>query len=218
MLKVNAMTGEIFIDDIIGADWFGEGITTKAVNDALVSLNGARASVRINSPGGSADEGIAIYNALKRYKGGVDTYNEALAASAASLIFLAGENRTMLSGSKVMIHKAMILAAGNSEQLRKTADTLDTYDKGLVEIYADYIDANSDSIMELLASETWYNSQDALDAGLATSVDAKKSYKPKKAAAWFRNAPADLVTNEKTEEHEQAYPWARELARIKARI
>lgn len=66
MLKVNAKAGEIFIYDTIGQDWYGGGITASGIVDALDQLDGKRATVRINSPGGVADEGIAIYNALKR--------------------------------------------------------------------------------------------------------------------------------------------------------
>ena len=90
-----------------------------SVSDALESLDGGRATVRINSPGGSADEGIAIYNTLKRYAGGVDTINEALAASAASVIFLAGETRTMSAGSRLMIHRALTIEIGNADRMRK---------------------------------------------------------------------------------------------------
>ena len=61
MLKVNAQTGEIFVYDVIGADWFGEGVTASSVTSALAEIGSSkRAVVRINSPGGSADEGIAI--------------------------------------------------------------------------------------------------------------------------------------------------------------
>ena len=67
MLKVNNKSGEIYIYDVIGADWFGGGITAVNVIEALDSLKGKPATIRINSPGGIADEGIAIYNALKRW-------------------------------------------------------------------------------------------------------------------------------------------------------
>ena len=192
MLKVNAQTKEIFIDDVIGADWFGEGITATNVANALDQLNGERANVRINSPGGSADEGIAIYNTLKRYQGGVSTFNDSLAASAASVIFLAGDVRTMLSGSRLMIHKAMTIDAGNADQLRKTASVLESYDKSLVEIYAQYTSKTAEEIMSLLSDETWYNTQEAVDSGFATVVDGSKKADKPKIANWFKNAPKAL--------------------------
>jgi ATP-dependent Clp protease, protease subunit len=189
MLTVNAKTGEIYIDDVIGQDWFGEGITAKSISNALDQLNGVRATVRIKSPGGSADEGIAIYNTLKRYPGGVDTVNDALAASAASIVFLAGQTRTMLSGSRIMIHKAMTIEAGNADVLRKTADTLEAYDRSLVEIYSQYTSKTSDEIMTLLSAETWYNTQEAVDIGFATIVDTQNKATKPPTANWFRNAP-----------------------------
>lgn len=201
MLKVNAKTGEIFIYDTIGADWFGEGITANAVIDALDALGGKRATVRINSPGGVADEGIAIYNALKRYPGGVDTYNDALAASAASVIFLAGDNRYMSEGSRVMIHKALTIAVGNSTQMRSIASTLDSYDKSLVEIYSSVMDSTPEEILSLLEAETWYTTEEAIGAKLATDKTSATKEKPK-VASWFKNAPSNLIeTNESKRFH-----------------
>jgi hypothetical protein len=107
MLQVNNKTNELLIYDVIGEDWFGGGITAKNVIAALDEFGGKRVTVRINSPGGVADEGIAIYNALKRYEGRVDTVIDSIAASAASVIALAGEKRTTSEGGRWMIHRAM---------------------------------------------------------------------------------------------------------------
>jgi ATP-dependent Clp protease protease subunit len=193
MIVVNAKKNELFLDGVIGADWYGEGITASSVNDALNALSGSRATIRINSPGGSADEGIAIYNALKRYPGGIDTVNESLAASAASVIFLAGETRTMSSGSRVMIHRALTLEIGNADKMRKTADILEAYDKSLVEIYSDYMDATDEAIMGLLSAETWYTTQEAIDAGLATEKSSSAAKPVESIAAWFKRPPEDLI-------------------------
>lgn len=193
MLKVNASTGEIFVYDVIGNDWYGEGITGRSISDALDQLNGARATVRINSPGGVADEGIAIYNALKRYSGGVDTYNDALAASAASIVFLAGEQRIMSRGSRLMIHRALTVDIGNAPQFRKTADRLEQYDKSLAEIYSAYLpESSEDDIMKLMDDETWYTVVEALSSGLANGTAEETEAKPKM-AAWFSKPPVDLV-------------------------
>lgn len=213
MLKVDAKSGEIFVYDTIGADWFGEGITAASVSNALDQLGGKRASVRINSPGGVADEGIAIYNALKRYKGGVDTYNDALAASAASIIFLAGENRTAAAGSRVMIHRALTIEIGNATKLRKTADVLETYDKSLVEIYQSYLSVDEAAILSLLDAETWYTAQEAVDAGLATATD-KPTQARAQMAAWFKHPPVDLVEQVAAS---ATVPWKRKFAEMRTR-
>jgi len=193
MLKVNAKTGEVYIYDVIGKDWYGEGITGESVSEALDQLKGARATVRVNSPGGVADEGIAIYNVLKRYEGGVDTYNDALAASAASIVFLAGENRYAGVGSRVMIHRALTIDIGNASQLRKTADTLETYDKSLVEIYSEYIGGTEDDILALLDAESWYGVDAAIEAGFATAKTGKKTEAEAKMASWFKNPPQEMA-------------------------
>jgi ATP-dependent Clp protease protease subunit len=193
MIVANKAKNELFLDGVIGADWTGEGITAMAVSDALDSLDGARATVRINSPGGSADEGIAIYNVLKRYQGGIDTVNEALAASAASVVFLAGETRIMSSGSRIMIHRALTIEIGNADRMRKTADVLEAYDKSLVEIYSNYMSDSEESIMALLSAETWYNADNAVSSGLATAKSERKTKAKAAMAAWFKHPPEDIA-------------------------
>lgn len=190
MLKVNAKTGEIYIYDVIGADWFGGGITAGNVISALDELKGKPAIVRINSPGGIADEGIAIYNALKRYEGGVTTIVDALAASAASVIALAGTTRETSQGGRWMIHRAMSLAIGNAEDMSKAAGVLTKYDESLVEIYSEYMDASN--IMDLLTAETWYTADEAVSAGLSTGRGDSSEAEPM-VAAWFKNAPAAIL-------------------------
>lgn len=215
MLKVNAKAGEIFIYDTIGQDWFGGGITAQSVIDALEELGGKRATVRINSPGGVADEGIAIFNALRRYEGGVDTIIDSIAASAASVIALAGEKRTTASGARWMIHRAMTVSVGNANEMRKTADVLDVYDKSLAEIYSQYMNKSEGEILDLLSAETWYNADEAVAAGLATSKGGSSDAEPM-VASWFKNTPEALLAKPKAEF--KPYPVARQAAKIRASI
>jgi ATP-dependent protease ClpP protease subunit len=196
MILCKADSGELFLDGIIGADWTGEGITAAAVGDSLKAIKG-RAVVRINSPGGSADEGIAIYNLLKRHRGGVDTHNEALAASAASIIFLAGEKRTMERGSKLMIHRAHTIAIGNSVDMSKMSEVLEMYDKDMASIYAEYMGTVYDNITEeqiltWMSEETWFDADDAVRHGLATDLSPTVRKKTAAAAAWLKHPPQDL--------------------------
>jgi len=192
MLKVNASLGEIYIYDTIGKDWFGGGIDSKQVIDALNELGGKRATIRINSPGGVADEGIAIYNALKRYHGGVDTIVDSLAASAASVIALAGESRLTAPGARWMIHRAMTVSVGNAEDMRKAAEVLQTYDNSLVEIYKQYMNPSQD-ILGMMTEETWFTSVSAIDAGLSNGTVAEQELPVAMNAAWFKKAPEELA-------------------------
>jgi ATP-dependent Clp protease, protease subunit len=191
MLNVNQKTGEIFLYGTVGAGWFEDSFSSVEVVQALASIGDKKAIIRINSPGGVADEGIAIYNAIKRHKAGAETHVDALAASAASVIALAGDTRTTASGARWMIHRALTLDIGNATQLRKTADTLETYDKSLVEIYSQYLKGVTD-VMELLEAETWYTGPEALAAGLSTASGGTTDAKPT-VASWFKNPPAALV-------------------------
>jgi ATP-dependent protease ClpP protease subunit len=199
MLTINQSTGEIFLYGAVGASWFEDAFTSMEVIEALAKIGNKRATVRINSPGGVADEGIAIYNALKRHKAGVDTHVDALAASAASVIALAGETRTTSAGGRWMIHRALTIDVGNASQLRKTADTLETYDRSLVEIYSEYLPSGTD-VMSLLEAETWYTGPEAVASGLSTATGGKSDAKPM-VASWFKNPPAALVQQASRSSH-----------------
>lgn len=191
MLTVNAKSGEIFLYDVIGQDWYG-GITALNVIESLDQLKGKRATVRINSPGGVADEGIAIYNALKRYEGGVTTVVDALAASVASIIALAGDVRETSKGGRWMIHRAMGFAIGNATDMDKLSEVLTKYDDSLVEIYSQYMDSEKSAIMDLLTAETWFTADEAIAAGLSTaSVEATEAQPM--VAAWFKNPPQAIL-------------------------
>jgi len=196
MILCKAETNEIFLEGIVGDSWDGAGITAAGVSNALGSIKG-RPTLRINSPGGSADEGVAIYNLLKRHPGGVDTHNEALAASAASIIFLAGDKRTMERGSKVMIHRAHTISIGNSTDMAKMADVLAMYDKEMASLYAEYMGTVYDNISEQqvltwMSEETWFDADDAVRHGLATDLSPTVRKKTAAAAAWIKHPPQDL--------------------------
>lgn len=192
-MLINRDTGEIFVYGPIGDSFWEEGITDTLFVQALDALGGKRATVRINSPGGVADQGIAIYNILKRYSGGVDTVVDSVAASAASVIALAGERRTTSAGGKWMIHQALMFAVGNSTDMRKAAELLDTYDASIVEIYSAHITSGID-IKASMAEETWFTADAAIEAGLSTGKGEPSTQQPA-IANWYRNAPAAVLSS-----------------------
>jgi ATP-dependent protease ClpP protease subunit len=220
MITVKAETNELYIDGAIGSDWMSEGVTAKAVGESLATIKG-RAKIRINSPGGSADEGISIYNMLKRHPGGVDTHNEALAASSASIIFMAGDKRTMERGAKLMIHCTHCVVIGNGSDLQKMAEVLSAYDASMAEIYADAMGLPSDEVLALMADETWYDPAAALASGLATDIAPTVKRKTAAAAAWFKNPPADLFDEHAIEKEGREIVSrisAAKIAEIRARM
>lgn len=130
-----------------------------------------RINVYINSYGGEVGEGLAIYNALKRHPAKVCTYCDGFAASIASVIFCAGDERYMYPASFLMIHNAWISTAGNADELRKDADNLDKLSEGAVSVYLTVLkNATEKELRDMLAAETWLTPQEALQYGFATEV------------------------------------------------
>ena len=128
-------------------------------------------NVYINSYGGEVGEGLAIYNALKRHPAKVCTYCDGFAASIASVIFCAGDERYMYPASFLMIHNAWISTAGNADELRKDADNLDKLSEGAVGVYLTVLkNATENELRDMLAAETWLTPQGALYYGFATEV------------------------------------------------
>jgi ATP-dependent protease ClpP protease subunit len=195
MIEIHNETNEILLSGIVGDGWDEDPITTKGVSKALKGFGSSAVTVRINSPGGAADEGIAIYNLLKNHGGEVTTVNDSLAASAASVIFLGGSNRLMGDGSRVMIHRAMGVAFGNSDELRKALQALESYDASLLDIYSQYLSEDKAAIEAMLSAETWFGVDEAIASGLATARYGKDKddKKKKKMTSQFDQAKANLL-------------------------
>ena len=195
MIEIKAETNEILLCGIVGDGWDEHSITHKGVVDALRSFKSNPVTIYINSPGGAADEGIGIYNALRSHGGEITTINVSLAASAASVIFLAGKNRFMADGSRVMIHRAMGAPFGNADEIRKGLAALESYDQSLVEIYGKFLGKTPEETLDLMKAETWYNVDEAIASGLATAryESGKDDRKKKKMSSQFDQAKANLL-------------------------
>ena len=109
----------ISVFDVIGQDYWGEGVTAKRIAGTLRSMNGADVTVNINSPGGDMFEGLAIYNLLREYQGKVTVKVLGLAASAASIIAMAGDDIQIGRGAFLMIHNCWVVAIGNRHDFAK---------------------------------------------------------------------------------------------------
>src|SRR5262245_47148035 len=114
----------LLVMDEIGPEWLGM-VSSKAVAQALASFKGSRINIRINSPGGDVFEAVAIYNLLADHPAFKHVYIDGLAASGASLISCIGDKVTMAGSATIMVHRAWALVAGNQNELRKMADTLE---------------------------------------------------------------------------------------------
>ena len=191
--------GEIDLFGVIGPDWFGEGITSKMVKDSLKAMGSVSAiDVNVNSPGGDVFEGRGIFNLLKEHSAKVNVHVIAEAASAASLIAMAGDTITMAEGSLMMIHRASGLAWGNAEEVEKLVALLRTVDDTLVSTYAARTKNKPEDVRAWLDAETWMTADEAVERGFADKAEA-----PAKMAAMsidrrilgFKHIPESLRPN-----------------------
>jgi ATP-dependent Clp protease protease subunit len=161
----------ISVFDVIGADpWTGDGVTAKRIAGALRSIGEKDVTVHVNSPGGDMFEGLAIYNLLREHKGKVTVKVVGLAASAASIIAMAGDEVQIARAGFLMIHNSWVFAAGNKHALREIADTLDPFDRAMADIYAARSGESMKAIEKMMDAETWIGGADAVDAGFADSL------------------------------------------------
>lgn len=170
-----AATGEddrsIGVYDVIGQDfWTGEGVTAKRVAAALRRMGRGPVTVNINSPGGDMFEGMAIYNLLREHDGEVTVKILGLAASAASIIAMAGDTVQIARAGFLMIHNAWVVAAGNRNDLREYADTLEPFDRAMADIYAARTGADQKAMAKLMDAETWIGGSDAVEEGFADEL------------------------------------------------
>lgn len=158
--------------DPIGQDfWTGEGVTAKRVSAILRNVGADRdVVVNINSPGGDLFEGMAIYNLLREHKGKVTVKVLGLAASAASIIAMAGDEVQIARAGFLMIHNTWVVVLGNANDLREIADQLEPFDIAMAEIYAARTGLEIKAVQKKMDAETWINGSAAVDEGWADSL------------------------------------------------
>lgn len=158
----------ISIFDVIGIDgWTGEGVTAKRIGGALRSIGGKPVTVSINSPGGDMFEGLAIYNLLREHPAEVTVKVMGLAASAASIIAMAGDRIEVGLGSFLMIHNAWGAVIGNRHDWRAAADVFEQYDAAMADIYAARTGQPVKDIARMMDAESFIGASDAVKKGFA---------------------------------------------------
>jgi ATP-dependent Clp protease, protease subunit len=180
---------EILIYSDIGPEEWG-GVSAKAIKAQLDTMNDAgEITVRINSPGGDVFDGFAIYNLLSQHPAKVNVKVDGWAASAASVIAMAGDSVEMAANALMMIHNPWTLAIGDAEAMLKTAALLEQIKGSIVTTYKAKVGMSEEEISALMDAETWFDAQGAMDAGLATAIVGKTEKVKNIEKAWIRNAP-----------------------------
>lgn len=164
--SVSGGTAEIYIYDEIGY-W---GVTAQDFVRQLTALSVEAIDLRLNSPGGDAFDGIAIHNALRNHSAAVTVTVDGLAASAASVIAMAGDTIVMGNGAQMMIHDASGIVMGNASDMTAMAELLDSMSDNIAEFYAERAGGDTATWRDAMRAETWYNAQEAVSAGLADSA------------------------------------------------
>lgn len=170
-LAVHDNEADIYIyGDIVSWEWFESDVSSYTLSKEIEGLEVDKINVFINSYGGEVAEGLAIYNQLRRHKAKVVTYCDGFACSAASVVFMAGDERIMSNASLLMIHNAWSWAAGDSNALRKQADDLEIMTQATINAYMKHVTISEETLKQMMDNETWISPQDALEMGFATSV------------------------------------------------
>lgn len=161
----------ISIFDVIGQDyWTGDGVTAKRIAGALRAIGDGDVVVNVNSPGGDMFEGLAIYNLLREHQGHVTVKILGVAASAASIIAMAGDEVQIARAGFLMIHNAWTYAAGNRHDFRAYADYLEPFDAAMADVYVARSGQDAKSIEQMMDGETWIGGSKAIDQGFADTL------------------------------------------------
>jgi ATP-dependent protease ClpP protease subunit len=177
----------IMYEDIGKNPWTGEGLTAKTVKAQLDAAGKyAKISLRINSPGGDAFEGVAIGNLLKSTGKPINVYVDGIAASAASIIAMCGDVQ-MAPNAMMMIHRAWMMGAGNTNDFAKLSETLSKVDEAISQTYSDKTGKSANEVLALMDAETWMSAEDCVSGGFASSITGEDNPEAMAMARGFKS-------------------------------
>lgn len=167
MLANNTGHLDLYIYGTIGS-WDTD---VDAFRNALAGYdNVATITVYLSSNGGYFEDGLPIYNLLKQHSAEVTVIVMGFALSMASVIMLAGDKIKAAQNSIIMIHRAQGFAFGDAEDMRKEAEIAEIHEKSIIPVYMQRMAKTFDEVFALLKAETWFNANDALEAGLIDEI------------------------------------------------
>ncbi len=207
---------DILIYDEIGF-W---GIDASGFIRDLASVKSPTINVRINSPGGSVFDGIAIYNSLAQHSAKIVVHIDGWAASIASVIAMAGDEIRISEAAQIMIHQPWSFVVGPAADMRKEADILDSLEEAITDVYVARTGGDRGQISAWVKAETWFKGKAAVDAGFADELVPLKQNKAAAPAARlgseffasiFPNLPQEIRGNIKVPSPAAAITTKREF-------
>lgn len=165
----------LFLNGTIAEDsWFDDDVTPQLFKEELVSGSGD-ITVWINSPGGDCVAAAQIYNMLREYEGNVTVKIDGIAASAASVIAMAGDKVLMSPVSMMMIHNPMTIAFGDSGEMQRAIDMLASVKDSIINAYELKTGLSRTKLANLMDAETWMDAGKAVELGFADSIIKRNS-------------------------------------------
>ena len=195
----------LYLDGAIAEEsWFDDDVTPKLFKDEL-NLGNGDITVWINSPGGDCVAAAQIYNLLKDYPGKVTVKIDGIAASAASVIAMAGDKTYVSPVSMLMIHNPSTIAMGDHAEMQKAIEMLDEVKESIINAYVLKTGLSRARLSHLMDAETWMNANTAIELGFADGLITRDAFPPKKEEEETEeedDTPEEEKTEEKSEEDE----------------
>lgn len=200
---------EILLYEQIGNSFWEEGITAKQFAHDLAKLGKVRSiDVRINSPGGSVFDGLAIYNTLKQHPATVDVYIDGVAASIASVIAMAGDTVSIARNAMVMVHDPHGRVEGTPEEISAYANVMSKCRDSIVSAYADKTGKDAAELLAMLKAETYMTAAEAVENGFADEITGDMAVAAKWDVPEFLNVPDDVKAQISSFNSERSEPMA----------
>lgn len=161
---------DVYLYGEIGDSWFGDSVSAADFVRELKGVKSERIRLHLHSPGGDVWDGLAILNALRQHPAKVTTIVDGIAASAASVVAMGGEEVVMMDNAELMIHDALGLAMGNAALMRDMASDLDRESDNIAAVYAAKAGGDVADWRAAMRAESWYSPAEALEAGLIDRI------------------------------------------------
>lgn len=196
--------------------WFDDDVTPQRFKDELMSGSGD-ITLWINSPGGDCVAAAQIYNMLSAYDGKITVKIDGIAASAASVIAMAGDTVLMSPVSLMMIHNPATIAFGDHAEMQKAIDMLAEVKESIINAYVIKTGQSRAKLSHLMDAETWMNAEKAMELGFADGViarDHEDGPKEAGAMAFSRKAVTNSLVNKLTKKYGQPETTPAQEAKI----